>query len=96
MENDKKGTATKWSRQDEAILVHTLTLEKLSGNWRGNNPGKGAWIACNAALAGSDEKSGGAPKNITTIKNRWQRVRSNFFKYMRLSTYIFSSRRSSK
>ena len=91
MENDKKPTATKWSRHDEAILVHTLTLERLSGNWRGNNPGNDAWIACKAALAGSDEKSGGAPKNITTIKNRWQRVRSNFFKYMRFLTYVIFS-----
>ena len=96
MENDKKVTTTKWSRHDEAILVHTLTLEKLSGNWRGNIPGKGAWIACKAALAGSEAKSGGAPKNIATIKTRWQRVRSKIFKYMRLLTYIFSSKWSSK
>jgi hypothetical protein len=81
MVNDNR--QTKWSRDDEAILVQTLRLQKASGNWRVTTPKKSAWAACEKALAGSEVVSGGASKTLVAIKNRWQRVRFDFLGYMR-------------
>lgn len=67
-------TSTTWRREDEATLVRTLKQQKTSGNWGDNNPKKVAWTACETALAGSEVLSGGAPKTVVSIKNRWQRV----------------------
>jgi hypothetical protein len=81
MINDNR--PTKWSRDDEAILVQTLRLQKVSGNWKGTTPKKSAWTACEKVLAGSEAVSGGGPKTLVAIKNRWQRVRFDFLGYMR-------------
>ena len=66
--------ATKWSRSDEATLVHTLAEQKTKGNWGDNNPKTPAWTAGVIALAGSEKISGGTPKTMQAIKSRWQRV----------------------
>jgi hypothetical protein len=74
MGNSKDKSSTTWRREDEATLVQILKQQKASGNWGDNNPKKVAWTACETALAGSEVMSGGAPKTLVSIKNRWQRV----------------------
>ncbi|KAH9988184.1 hypothetical protein BJV77DRAFT_910226, partial [Russula vinacea] len=59
-------------------LVRTLKQQKTSGNWGDNNPKKVAWTACETALAGSEVLSGGAPKTVVSIKNRWQRLKKEY------------------
>jgi len=86
MTNDKDKISTTWSRNDEAISVHILTVEKIleeiKANWSANTLKKNVWIACEAVLVGSENKSRGVAKNITANKNRWQRVHPIFFEYM--------------
>jgi hypothetical protein len=78
MVNDKESTGKQatWSRYDDGILIQTLKQEKALGHWGDNNPKKVAWTKCEAALTGSEVKSGGVHKTTTSIKNRYQRVRS--------------------
>ena len=66
-----------WSPEDEATLVAALTKAKVEGKWGDNNPKAVAWTACVAALAGSEQKSGGQPKDARAIRRRWQRVRAH-------------------
>ena len=63
-----------WSREDEALLVRTLLNEKSNGHWGDNNPKKQAWVACVAALAGSEKVTNSCPKDISSIKSCFQRV----------------------
>jgi hypothetical protein len=70
--------SSKWSEADEALLVETLTLQKAAGAWGDNNPKATAWQACQKALAGSEKESGGAPKVISVLKSRWQKVRPGY------------------
>jgi len=82
---DNKGkTSTTWSSKDETILIETLVKQKLASNWGDNNPKKAAWMACEAALAGTG-KPGAVPKTLNTLKNHWQRVSLLFLEYMRIS-----------
>jgi hypothetical protein len=81
MPENQKPTST-WSRDDEATLVQTLKQQKELGNWGDNNPKKSAWTACETALAGSENISGGAAKTIVSIKNRWQRVHFIFLCFL--------------
>ena len=66
--------SSKWTNADDTVLVATLTKAKMDGDWGDNNPKKVAWTACEAALKGSKMESGGAPKNGSSIKNRWNKV----------------------
>jgi hypothetical protein len=77
MVKEKDKTSTKWTAAAEALLVETLIKQKLTGNWGDNNPKPVAWTACENALAGSEEASGGCPKTVVAIKSRWQRVRAS-------------------
>ncbi|KAF8256442.1 Myb/SANT-like DNA-binding domain-containing protein [Lactarius quietus] len=77
-ENKNKKSITKWSQRNEALLVHTLADQKAKGEWGDNNPKKAAWVACVAALAGSEKESGGHPKTETAVKSRWQRLKQEF------------------
>jgi hypothetical protein len=92
-DNNKAKTSAAWSTKDETTLIETLVKQKLAGNWGDNNPKKAAWMACEAALAGTG-KPGVVPKNINAIKNRWQRVSHTFFEYMRISHVLFSLKRN--
>ena len=82
-ESKNKGKATeedlatenaKWTEADESLFVETLTAWKQEGAWGDNNPKSTAWHACRDALAGSEKVSSGAPKSITVLKSRWQKV----------------------
>ena len=66
--------ATKWSRSDEATLMHKLVEQKTKRNWGDNNLKTLAWTAGVIALAGSEKISGGTSKTMQAIKNRWQGV----------------------
>jgi hypothetical protein len=77
-----------WSRDDEAKLVQAMMRQKELGNFGDNNPRKIAWTACETALAGSEIISGGAAKNIGSIKNRWQRVHIIFLSFLRFTVYM--------
>jgi hypothetical protein len=79
-----KTQPTSWHRNDEAILVQTLKEQKLLGHFGDNNPKMGVWHECEKALAGSEKRSGGAPKAFGAIKNRWQRVHFIILGYMRI------------
>ena len=69
-ENEDSGNKnSKWSEADEALLIHTLTEQKVDGHWGDNNPKATAWQACLTALAGSEKESGGAPKGVTILKS---------------------------
>ena len=76
MPNKTEKNVTKWSRNDEAMLVHTLAEQKATGNWGDNNPKMLAWTACMIALTGSEKASGGTPKTLQAIKSRWQCIYS--------------------
>jgi hypothetical protein len=67
-------TKTVWTNEDESLLVHTLFKEQSKGNWGDNNPKKQAWVACKAALAGSENETKSCHKDIQTLKSRWQQV----------------------
>ena len=73
---DSKAVSTKalWTSEDKAVLVHTLLREKSKGHWGDNNPKKQAWVACVAALAGSEKVTKSSPKDMSSIKSCWQRV----------------------
>ncbi|KAH8994179.1 hypothetical protein EDB86DRAFT_3169629 [Lactarius hatsudake] len=73
-----KDAMNRWSEADEATLVHTLASEKAKSNWGDNGPKKVAWTACEVALLGSEKTSGGSPKTLQSIKNRWQRIKQEF------------------
>jgi hypothetical protein len=75
----------KWKSHQEAILVATLTEQKQISNWGDNNPKKTAYMACEAALAGTEGIDGGPSKSHLVIKNKWQRVRVFF---MNICVYI--------
>ena len=64
----------KWKSHQEAILVAILTEQKWIGNWGDNNPKKTTYMACEAALAGTEGKDGGPLKSHLVIKNKWQHV----------------------
>jgi hypothetical protein len=74
MPKNPEKNITKWSRSNEAKLVHTLAEQKIKGNWGDNNPKPEAWTACKVALEGSEKESGGTPKTDKAIRSRWQRV----------------------
>ena len=67
---DSANENSKWSEADEALLIHTLTEQKVDGHWGGNNPKATTSQACLIVLAGSEKESGGAPKGITILKSR--------------------------
>ena len=67
-------TKTAWTKEDESLLVHTLLEQRAKGNWGDNNPKKQAWVACEAALVGSEKETRSCHKDIPSIKSRWQRV----------------------
>ncbi|KAH9013586.1 hypothetical protein EDB84DRAFT_1568586 [Lactarius hengduanensis] len=69
---------TKWTDPDDAILVHTLAQEKANQNWGDNNPKKLVWTTCELALRGSEKVSGGRPKDVVAIKNRWQKLKQEY------------------
>ena len=81
-------TKAAWTNEDEALLVHTLLQERSRGNWGDNNPKKQAWVACEAALAGSEKVTKSCHKDISAIKSRWQRVSApHDARYMRAQGY---------
>lgn len=92
-EEQTGGGNCRWSEADDALLVETMTVEKAAGRWGDNNPKSTAWVACETALAGSEEESGGAHKTITVLKSRWQKVRLD---YVHVCTYLtlYSSKRN--
>lgn len=90
-ERDDTKSSSKWTDADDATLVQTLTKEKADGNWGDNNPKKCAWTACEKALRGSEEASGGAPKLEASIKNRWQKVSTCVCMRIYYMFLIFSS-----
>ena len=65
----------KWKSHQEVILVAILMEQKRIGNWEDNNLKTTTYMACEAALAGTEGKDGGPPKSHLVIKNKWQRVR---------------------
>jgi hypothetical protein len=71
MAPDTKETkaVTKWTTADEATLIEALLKEKRKGSWGDNNPKPSAYTAAEAALAGSEKTSGGAPKTVSAIKS---------------------------
>ncbi|KAH8978076.1 Myb/SANT-like DNA-binding domain-containing protein [Lactarius hatsudake] len=73
-----KDAMNRWSEADEATLVHTLASEKAKSNWGDNGPKKVVWTACKVTLLGSEKTSGGSPKTLQSIKNRWQRIKQEF------------------
>lgn len=80
-----------WSRDDEATLIRALKQAKLDKLWGDNNPKDAAWTSCVAKLVGSEEISGGGPKNEKVLKRRWQRVCTHHtFHCMRIYTTFFS------
>ena len=88
-ENEDSGNEnSKWSKADEALLIHTLTEQKADGHWGDNNPKATTWQACLTALAGSEKESGGAPKGVTVLKSRWQKVRHS---YVYVCAYLTSN-----
>jgi hypothetical protein len=92
--DDKGKVSTTWQTKDEKILIGTLIKQKLASNWGDNNPKKAAWMACEAALIGT-EKPGSVPKNVNVIKNCWQRVSLYFFEYMHIfHIYFYSLKRN--
>ena len=64
----------KWSSANDATLVETFRAEKLNANWGDNGPKPVVYTAAERALKGSESISGGGPKDIQAIKNRWQKV----------------------
>ena len=64
MSSNAVSTKTSWSSEDEALLVATLIEEKRKGNWGDNNPKKQAWVACKAALAGSEDATKSCHKDV--------------------------------
>ena len=77
MMKEKDKTSTKWTVADEALLIETLIKQKLTGNWGDNNPKPVAWTACENALVGSEEVSGGSTKTVPAIKSCWQWVHAS-------------------
>jgi len=67
---------TRWKSHQETLLVAVMTEQKHIGNWGDNNPKKPAYKACEAALAGTENKDGGPAKTYLVIKNKWQCVSS--------------------
>ncbi|KAI9429510.1 hypothetical protein H4582DRAFT_2089058 [Lactarius indigo] len=76
--NNSDKNSSKWTDPDDAILVHTLTQEKANSNWGDNNPKKTTWTVCKLALKGSEKVSGGKPKDVVAIKNRWQKLKQEY------------------
>ena len=64
----------KWSKADNATLIHMLTTTKIRGDWRDNNPKKTIWIECVDDLEGSKKKPGGIAKQANVIISRWGKV----------------------
>ena len=75
--NNKDKINVTWSRSDESTVVQTLKKAKENGMWGDNNPKDVAWTSCVTALSGSENVSGGGPKDAKAIKRRWQRVRDH-------------------
>lgn len=71
---EPKKEKVKWSQADDALLLHTLTLEKNKGCWGDNNPKDTTWMECVKKLAGSEKQAGGVAKKKDAIKSRWQKV----------------------
>jgi hypothetical protein len=69
MSNEKDKSMTKWTSTNEALLVETLSKEKAKGHWGDNNLKPLAYVACETALVGSKNVSGGGPKTISAIKS---------------------------
>ena len=68
-DEESGGGSTKWSDADNALLVATMTTQKVEGYWGDNNLKSVAWTACEKALARSEKESSGAPKNIGVLKS---------------------------
>lgn len=81
---DEKKEDTKWTSSDEATLVETLRKAQDIGLQADSGWKPVVWTMAEQALAGSELKSGGAPKVEKTIKSRWQRVSS--FVYSQLKS----------
>jgi hypothetical protein len=85
-------TKTAWTSEDEDLLVYTLLDEKRKGNWGDNNPKKQAWVACEAALAGSEEATKSSHKDVSSIKSCWQRVSAlRNVEYMHVHSWIYAA-----
>ncbi|KAF8264931.1 hypothetical protein EI94DRAFT_1805099 [Lactarius quietus] len=78
MAEDEKKTSVIWSQADEATLIHQLTKEKKDGQWGDNNPKPAAWNGCMKALAGSEKRSGGTPKTVSAVKNKYQWLKKDY------------------
>jgi len=65
---------TSWSSEDKELLISTLLEEKRKGTWGDNNPKRTTWVACEAALRGSEKATNSCHKDIASIKSCWQRV----------------------
>jgi len=62
-------TKATWTNKDKVLLIYTLLEERSKGNWGDNNPKKQAWVAYEAALAGSEKATKCCHKDILAIKS---------------------------
>jgi hypothetical protein len=67
------------SSGDDAVLVETFRAEKARANWGDNGPKPAVYTEAMKVLARSETISGGGPKNVQAVKNRWQKVSTNIF-----------------
>jgi hypothetical protein len=82
---------SKWSDTNNAVLVQTLTDKKANSTWADNNPKKTSWTVCKLALRGSKKVSGGVPKTVAAIKNRWHKVSLCIKSIYVCTSYFFSA-----
>lgn len=68
----------KWSAAHDAELVGVLTDEQANGNQSDNGWKSCVWQAAMLALAGSEDVTGGAPKDLKKCSRRWDSVSSIF------------------
>jgi hypothetical protein len=71
-------TAVRWSSADDATLVETFQVEKAKANWGDNGPKPIVYTEAVKTLVGSEQTSGGGPKTLHAVKNRWQKVCMDF------------------
>ena len=65
----------RWSKEDDATLVNLLTTHQSLGHQSDNGWKSIVWTACEEALQGSEEKSGGGAKTTNRCKEHWLSVR---------------------
>ncbi|KAG6878668.1 hypothetical protein C0992_007736 [Termitomyces sp. T32_za158] len=69
---DKKPpTHAKWSSADNATLIEDLKEQQACGNQADNNWKAVVWTEAEKALAGSEERSRGAPKKAKGCNYHW-------------------------